>query len=92
MEDSKGLPTSCVKDAAKFCAIGALHKAIGQENINPTFTPEFENAYSALYEALRSIDSRAFIGEYNDTFGHSAVLNLFDKAIEAQSADEQPND
>ena len=83
-------PCSPLSDyAVSFCAIGSLLRSAA--NLNPTLDPDdlpecqsLRNARSLLKHAtdLCYSDKLPTISGVNDTFGHKAVLRLFDIAIQ----------
>ena len=64
--------------ACKFCAIGALHRVIERED-------DYEIVYSGAKEKLAKVaedNHGLYIAQVNDSLGHKATLEMFDKAIE----------
>ena len=75
--DSHGDPVYVHSDKAVcFCAMGALHKAIGETSA------EYLDVVASLASAAR-IDT---VAGFNDTHTHDEVLALFGKAIEMEKA------
>jgi hypothetical protein len=62
-------------DAASFCAIGAIMRAAVGNPFREQAAQEF------LYAYLEEAQPGRYITAINDTDGHEAVLNMFDKAI-----------
>lgn len=79
--DSHGDPVYVHSDKAVcFCAMGALHKAIGETSAE--YLDVVDDAAESLASAAR-IDT---VAGFNDTHTHDEVLVLFDKAIEMEKA------
>jgi hypothetical protein len=74
--DANGLsifPTTSI--AVKRCALGALIAAAYE------LTHDYDSADHLAYEALRPQCGTSTLIYINDTTGHAAVLDLFDKVI-----------
>lgn len=79
--DNYGDPVYVHSDKAVcFCAMGALHKAVGETQ--GEFLDVVDDAAATLASAAR-IDT---VAGFNDTHTHDEVLVLFDKAIEMEKA------
>ena len=70
-------PTSL--GAVKRCALGALIAAVYE------LTHDYDAADHLAYEALRPHCGTSTLMYINDTTGHAAVLELFDKVIAMKS-------
>jgi len=83
LQTPDGECTSYVQEATKFCAIGAIHKALNTPDT--AVTADFEITYAALTETLESLGIQPYVGEYNDSVDHPTILKLFDLAIERET-------
>lgn len=75
-----GHPTAVLSsDAVGWCAAGALCKV---QNVEP-YSSAMRVGFDILNQAATYIHKRGFSVSYvNDTFGHDAVMQVFDQAIE----------
>ena len=88
-EREDGIRTQVTDPAAvKFCALGCLTK-LKWELYPASSSPEsdYHNAWTALSRQLP--EEYESVANFNDDSEHSRVLRLFDKAIEAEEAEEQ---
>lgn len=69
-------------DAVCFCSVGALQKVVGS-NVPDNASEEFLNS-NKIRELTKVLGEAAgeTITEYNDSHTHSAVMEVWDKAIE----------
>lgn len=74
--DSTGYPVRPSSDSAvQWCALGALEKAAGKTTI-------YKNAHLALRDAAFETAGECLLSVLNDNFGHTAVMQAYEKAIE----------
>lgn len=64
--------------ACSFCAIGALMFAVKDEH---GFVGD-SKAYKYLSKASKELYNNVFVSDVNDTYGHTAVMRMYDRAIE----------
>lgn len=73
-DDTSRIPTE--RTACKFCALGAVHHAMGHVSYEGTT----RSVTDALHLSARKMGA-ANVPELNDKQGHGRVLAMFDSAI-----------
>ncbi len=80
--DAYGHPTEDLEFAVRVCSVGALLKVYDDD------LPRVR-ASTALNAASRELSGNKYgIVDFNDNTGHAAVMEMFDRAIEAEMEDE----
>lgn len=76
-------------NAVCFCSLGALHKTLGKydKTFNYKYQQLFDAAYGYLDKAIELVGAKDLaptisVASYNDTYSHSEVMAVWDKAIE----------